>query len=103
MFALSGNTVKISASTASTNKAFSSDGRNPHVMVGNHSDSWCNVVFGADASLASTYPTTATAAPGFMIPPQFTMIVTPGTVTSYMAVSLSSGTGVIYGTAGVLT
>jgi len=97
-FHASGDTIKIAASTASTNMALGITGATPQVSISNASASWASVVFG-DVTATSTFPTTAAAAPGYMIAPGVERVVTPGGAT-YMAVSLSSGTGSIYATPG---
>lgn len=95
-----GATIKISASTASTNMALDSDGAAPQVMVSNFSVGWAHVVFGG-STVTSTFPTTANAAAGYIVAPNSQLIVTPGTDTTYMGVSLSSGTGIVYATPGL--
>lgn len=97
-FHASGDTIKIAASTASTNMILGVTGGTPQVSIGNASTAWANVVFGS-STVTSTFPTTANAAPGYMIAPGVERVVTPGAAT-YMGVSLASGTGLIYATPG---
>lgn len=92
------NTIKIAASTASTNMALSVTGAQPQVQIGNATTGWANVVFGS-SNVTSTMPTTSAGAPGYMVAPGDSVIVTPGLAT-YIGVSLNTGTGAIYATAG---
>lgn len=98
-FHASGNTIKMAASTASTNMAITSNGAAPQVMVSNTSTAWANVVFGS-STVTSTMATTAASGPGYMVGPGVTDILTPGTAATYMAAELVSGTGSIFATPG---
>jgi hypothetical protein len=101
-FHASGNTVVIGASTASTNVALSVaiTGSAPQVMVGNLSTSWANVAFGS-STVTATVPTTAAAAAGYMIPPDGSAVLHPGSGT-YVAGALQSAgaSGQLYFTPG---
>lgn len=97
-FHASGNSIKMAASTASTNMAITINGAAPQCMIGNSSTSWANVVFGS-STVTSTFPTTADSAPGYMVAPGDSVVVTPGAAT-YMGASLLSGSGAIYATPG---
>lgn len=92
-------TIKIAASTASTNQAISSNGAAPQALVSNLSTAWAFVTFGS-STVTATFPTTDTAQLGYMIPPNTALAVTPATNSTYMAASLSSGTGNVFSTPG---
>lgn len=92
------NTIKIAASTASTNMALAVTGASPQVQISNVTTAYACCTFGG-ATVTTTMPTTADSAPGYMIPNGESRVVTPGLAT-YMAVSLVSGTGSIFATAG---
>ena len=97
-FHADGNTIKIAASTASTNMALTVNAAKPQVMITNTTTSVACVAFGT-VSVTSTMPTTDIPAPGYLIANGTQAVVTPGLAT-YMSVALLSGTGAVYATAG---
>lgn len=98
-FHAGGNTALMNLTTASTVMAFAVDGAQPQVMVSNFGAAMAHVEF-KSSSAASTYPTTAAAAPGYIIGPNQTRVLTPGTGVTHVAAACSSGTGALYLTPG---
>ncbi len=101
MFHANANTVKIAVSTGSTNKAMALDGASPHAMVSNFSSGWAAVAFGS-STITATVPTTGASAASYMVPPGVSVFLRPGKASTYIAAALSSGTGVVFATPGVL-
>lgn len=101
MFHSNGNTIAISGSTDSSRTALSLSGVSPHVQISNATDSWAAVAWGS-STITATIPTTAQASAVDMVPPQQTIYATAGGGNTFVAAVLSSGTGMIYATPGVL-
>lgn len=92
-------TIKIAASTASTNMAINNNGAAPQALVSNLAAAWAFVTFGS-STVQATFPTTDTAQAGYLVPPNTALAVTPATNSTYMAAALSSGTGSVFATPG---
>lgn len=98
-FHAGGDTALMNLTTASTVRAFALTGAQPQVMATNFGSALAHVEF-KSSSAASTFPTTAADAAGYIIGPNQTRVLTPGTGVTHVAAACSSGTGALYLTPG---
>lgn len=99
-FHAGGDTIRCNLTTASTVFPLALTGAQPQVRVVNFSGAVAQVVFGAAATLAATFPTTAAAAPGYIIGPNEAAVLSPGGAVTHMAALCSSGTAALFVTPG---
>ena len=99
-FHAGGDTALFNLTTASTVRALALDGAEPQVMVTNFSAAPAFLLFSSSTAASATMPTTAAAAPGYIIGPNQTRVITPGTAVAAVAGLCSSGTASVYITPG---